>query len=107
MNLTNLSFIVASTNYCQQLDIPNTHNQTERIMKVKYKKQEMPTKLPCLMENQFGTVCLITKGQCGNIHCTRLSDNGNNLLAEGMITFETDLSGYKPLPKGTKIVITN
>lgn len=71
-------------------------------MKIKYSKCEMPTEKPCLMENEFGEIFLITKGINGETYVTRMNPNSC-----GTVTWESDLVGYKPLPAGTKIEIIN
>ena len=71
-------------------------------MEIKYIKCERPTERPCLMENQFGEVFLVTDGFEGKIFVTRISGD-----SEGCETWESDLKDYKSLPKGTKVEIVN
>jgi len=71
-------------------------------MEIKYTKCEKPTNRPCLMENEFSEIFLVTDGIDGQIFVTRLQSD-----LEGCVTWETELDGYSPLSSGTKIEIIN
>lgn len=73
-------------------------------MELEYKACPMPTERPCLMKNEFGEVFLVTDGnQRGKIFVTRIAPFDE----DEMLTWESDIKKYEPLPKGTKVTITN
>jgi len=72
-------------------------------MELKYTQCPKPTRRPCLMQNEFGEVFLVTDGlEKGKIYVTRVSCD-----ADDVETWESDLKDYKPLPLGTKVEIVN
>lgn len=72
-------------------------------MDIKYTECPKPTKRPCLMQNEFGEVFLVTDGvEKGKIYVTRVICD-----ADDVETWESDLKNYKPLPKGTKVELIN
>jgi len=71
-------------------------------MEIKYTKCPTPTKKPCLMENEFGEIFLVTNGLNEEIYVTRI-----NCDAKDVQTWEGDLTFYNALPKGTKVELIN
>ena len=71
-------------------------------MKIKHTKCKLPTKRPCLMKNKFGELFLVTEGVGGQIYVTRMNSNSAKVN-----TRKSNLEGYTPLPKGTKVEIIN
>ena len=70
-----------------------------KIMEIKYTPCPTPTERPCLMKNEFGEIFLVTDGPDNKIFVTRIN--------EEVETWESNLDGYEPLPKGTKVEIIN
>ena len=74
-------------------------------MEIKYTECPKPKKAPCLMENEFGEVFLVTRGESDSErYVTKI-----NCGPEDMVTWKSDVSKehYKPLPKGTKVEFIN
>ena len=73
------------------------------MSELKYIAEIKPNKIPCLMQNTFGDIFLVTKQDTDAKYFVTLISGG----IEEMNTWESDLKAYKPVSKGARFEFVN